>query len=143
MNTTIDITLLLKITVKRQGHGWIRADKRLAIMLRDGMQCAYCLGDKAAGLTLDHIVPKVYQGTNEATNLVTACFCCNSKRQDTGITDFCQRQGFDPEAVLQRVNNLCQRSIKDLRKQAKEMLTKKPLHVYTGNSRFVTNNLTP
>jgi hypothetical protein len=65
-----------------QGMNWLRPEKRLAIYLRDGLACAYC-GDaveEGAKLTLDHVKPHSKGGTNDATNLVTACLKCNSAR---------------------------------------------------------------
>ena len=70
---------------KRKAHGmnWIRQEKRLAIYMRDDMSCLYCGRTLEDGvvLTLDHLVPYVMGGDNRATNLVTACRSCNSKRQ--------------------------------------------------------------
>ncbi len=69
------------------GSRWIRPEKRLALYIRDGFHCAYCGRDlknaAAAEVTLDHLLPRVAGGTNEATNLITACRACNSSRQDT------------------------------------------------------------
>lgn len=63
---------------------WIRAERRLALYLRDGLACVYCgldLRDAApADVTLDHLLPRSAGGTNDATNLVTACRSCNSAR---------------------------------------------------------------
>ena len=66
------------------GGKWIRADKRLAIYLRDGLACVYCgrgiEGDGFGCLTLDHVRPSSHGGSNDARNLVTACRRCNSRR---------------------------------------------------------------
>lgn len=74
------------------GSRWIRPEKRLAIYIRDGFQCAYCGRDlkhaTAAEVTLDHLLPRVAGGTNEATNLITACRACNSSRQDKPWMDY-------------------------------------------------------
>lgn len=71
---------------------WIRVEKRLAIYLRDGFLCAYCgsaLQDAApADVTLDHLLPRSAGGSNDATNLVTACRSCNSSRQDKPWLDY-------------------------------------------------------
>lgn len=76
---------------------WITPEKRLAIYIRDGFQCAYCGSSlknvDPEGITLDHLVPrnpKVEHGNggNEATNLVTACRSCNSSRQDKPWVDY-------------------------------------------------------
>lgn len=71
---------------------WIRKDKRLAIYLRDELRCMYCgrnLKDAApADVTLDHLTPRSAVGTNESTNLVTACRPCNSSRGARSLEDF-------------------------------------------------------
>jgi len=68
---------------------WIRSEKRLAIYLRDEFRCVYCganmHGAAPADLTLDHVRPKSRGGSNEASNLVTACKSCNCARQDGAI----------------------------------------------------------
>jgi 5-methylcytosine-specific restriction endonuclease McrA len=66
---------------------WIRRPKRLAIYRRDGWTCFYCtrrLG--ASRLSLDHIVPRCAGGTHAASNLITACFACNSARREVELT---------------------------------------------------------
>lgn len=72
------------------GSNWIRRDKRLAIYLRDGMSCVWCGAgvEDGVSLTLDHLEPRSHGGTNESTNLVTACLSCNSKRQDRSMVEF-------------------------------------------------------
>ena len=71
---------------------WITAKKRLAIYLRDGLTCVYCLADLHSAdprdITLDHLVAKVDGGSNKETNLVTACRSCNCSRQDTPLSRF-------------------------------------------------------
>lgn len=81
----------------RQGQAqasgcWIRPAKRAAIYLRDGFGCTYCGTDlrnaAPADVTLDHLLPRSTGGTNDATNLVTACRSCNSSRQDKPWIDY-------------------------------------------------------
>ena len=73
-----------------KGMNWIRQEKRLAVYLRDGLACCWCGAavEDGAQLTLDHCRPRERGGSNEATNLVTACFRCNSARQNRGVTSF-------------------------------------------------------
>jgi 5-methylcytosine-specific restriction endonuclease McrA len=75
---------------RNQGSKWIRPAKRVAIYLRDGMACAYCGLHLEAGivLTLDHVVPCELGGSNEASNLITACLSCNSSKQDRPLGAF-------------------------------------------------------
>lgn len=69
------------------GMKWIRNEKRLAIYLRDQFCCAYCgkglHNAKAGQCSLDHLIPRSEGGSNEATNLVTACLRCNVARSTT------------------------------------------------------------
>ena len=71
---------------------WIRPERRLAIYLRDGFRCLYCLADLHAAdprdITLDHLTPKADGGSNAEGNLVTACRACNCSRQDTPVSRF-------------------------------------------------------
>lgn len=70
----------------------VRKDLRLAVYLRDSFRCVYCCGDLHAAhptdITLDHIVPQADGGTNEPSNLVTACRACNCSRQDRPLARF-------------------------------------------------------
>jgi len=71
---------------------WIRAEKRLAIYLRDGFRCAYCCADlhdaAPTDITLDHLRCKADGGSNHESNLVTACRHCNCARRDMPLARF-------------------------------------------------------
>ena len=43
-------------------------------------RCVYC-NKKSRKLTMDHIVPLFLRGNHTASNVVPACFSCNSKKQ--------------------------------------------------------------
>lgn len=65
-----------------KGSKWIRPATRLAIYARDGFACVVCArGAEDVSLTLDHVVALDNGGTHAATNLVTMCFACNSRKQ--------------------------------------------------------------
>lgn len=51
---------------------------RYEVLLRDGFTCRYC-GAKAPDVLLevDHVIPRTLGGTDDLTNLVTACEPCN------------------------------------------------------------------
>lgn len=50
---------------------------------RDGHLCLYCGGEfSARELTRDHIVPLSRHGTDEWTNVVSACRACNHRKAD-------------------------------------------------------------
>lgn len=57
---------------------------RFEILRRGGYRCYYC-GATGAGsaLTVDHVVPVALGGTDEPSNLVTACADCNSGKSAT------------------------------------------------------------
>lgn len=71
---------------KGRTSSWIRREKRLAIYLRDGFTCCYCGKDlhdaSPRNVHLDHLRPRERGGTNDPSNLITACGRCNSARHD-------------------------------------------------------------
>jgi CRISPR/Cas system Type II protein with McrA/HNH and RuvC-like nuclease domain len=76
--------------MNRQGSKWIRRERRLALYVRDGMQCVYCnTSVTEALLTLDHVDPRSHGGDNANNNLVTACVSCNNKRGNRDISLWC------------------------------------------------------
>ena len=91
-----------------QGSKWIRPVKRLAIYHRDNLACVYCGAtmEEGARLTLDHVVPCLLGGTNEAGNLVTACLACNSAKQARSIAEFGMMladKGVNPDGLAARI----------------------------------------
>lgn len=103
---------------RTQGMHWIRDEKRLAIYLRDGMACIYCgatVEDESTILTLDHIKPYSKSGSNDATNLVTACRHCNSSRGDRALTTFCKAVAEyikgDAQDIMRRIQRHRRRKI--------------------------------
>lgn len=57
---------------------------RFEILKRDGNACRYC-GAMApdAKLTIDHVMPVALGGTDDSSNLVTACRDCNAGKTST------------------------------------------------------------
>lgn len=57
---------------------------RFEILRRDGHRCRYCgAGALAAPLTVDHVTPLALGGTDDPSNLATACEPCNSGKTST------------------------------------------------------------
>lgn len=81
---TADSTVIEASKRDYRGSNWCRADKRLAVYLRDGMSCVYCgtgpATSESATLSLDHLLPNSKGGGNHEGNLVTCCGRCNSRR---------------------------------------------------------------
>jgi len=51
---------------------------RFKVLSRDGFRCRYCGASGAhAVLHVDHVLPRVEGGTDDESNLVTACQDCN------------------------------------------------------------------
>jgi CRISPR/Cas system Type II protein with McrA/HNH and RuvC-like nuclease domain len=87
----------------KHGSSWIRAEKRLAIYIRDQFTCVYCQRDLRSAdkrdVTLDHITPRCVRTDNSAHNLVTACLSCNSTRRDTPLAEFATSQAMGRVAM--------------------------------------------
>lgn len=113
-----------------QGMNWIRQEKRLAIYLRDGCACAWCGAKVEAGtqLTLDHVVPHSKGGSNDASNLVTACKPCNDSRGARNATKFSEvvaayvDHGVLAHRILQHVKNCTRRDLKPFLANAKALI---------------------
>ena len=77
------------------GSNWIRRDKRLAIYLRDQFRCVYCNRNlanvKPKFRTLDHVIPVTRGGSNDETNLLTACKRCNESKGALTAWEFIAR----------------------------------------------------
>lgn len=59
----------------------ITASQREEVVRRDGPVCRYCgriLADSE--ITMDHVVPRKLDGTNDPANLVVSCRPCNSSK---------------------------------------------------------------
>ena len=101
---------------KWNGSKWCRPETRLAIYHRDGFCCAYCGAGAEQGvtLTLDHVVAVELGGTNASTNLVTACFSCNSSKQDKTTREWfvaLRDRGIDTSKVGPRIRRLTAREL--------------------------------
>lgn len=119
----LDILMKKNTKTKRgsmNGGRWIRPEKRLAINLRDRFICVYCLTDlhdaDPRDVTLDHVKCRSNGGTNNESNLITACRSCNSSRQDRPLSRFA-----GPETV-KHVRRNTSRSLKKYLKLAKAIL---------------------
>ena len=110
--------------VAASGGKWIRQDKRLAIYLRDGMECVYC-GAKAEDgteLCLDHLRPQVLGGTNDESNLVTCCRHCNSAKGAKSLAEFVASLPVDAGELRRRIRNQTRRSLRRYRRMAKDII---------------------
>jgi 5-methylcytosine-specific restriction endonuclease McrA len=52
---------------------------RKAVLARDAYTCQYC-GREAAGLTVDHVIPRSRGGQSVWENIVASCAPCNRKK---------------------------------------------------------------
>lgn len=58
---------------------------RFEVLRRDNYTCRYCGGRAPnVALTVDHVVPTALGGSDDPSNLVTACAECNSGKSSTG-----------------------------------------------------------
>lgn len=75
-----------------RGGKWTTRRVRLAIFLRDGGMCLYCLKDMHSAdprdVTLDHVTPRSSGGTDDPRNLVSCCRRCNCRKRDLPLNRF-------------------------------------------------------
>lgn len=90
----------------------VRFDKqRYAVYAADGNCCIYCgksCGRPGSGLptaSLDHVTPHSHGGTDDVTNLITACVACNSARGAKTVREYALYAGLDHDALMRRIRN--------------------------------------
>jgi len=71
------IRLVRYVRVPRDVHR--RKITRKAVLARDAWTCQYC-GRQAAGLTVDHVIPRSRGGLSVWENIVASCAPCNRKK---------------------------------------------------------------
>ncbi len=126
-----------------QGSNWIRQDKRLAIMMRDGLHCMVCGKgvENGASLTLDHITPASVcsKPKNGANNLYTCCSTCNSSRGNRLLVEWMKEQRpTDWQERILTINHNRHQGIAANRKFANEILQTRSITRYTGNGHCIT-----
>lgn len=91
---------------------WLPQWRRLAIYLRDGLQCCWCglTLEDGIKLTLDHATPRAAGGSNASSNLFTCCLTCNAKRRDSDLVSFALQMSHEwfcnevmPENILSHI----------------------------------------
>lgn len=60
---------------------------RAWIFYRDGYVCVYC-GENPEDLECDHVIPISRGGTNDLSNLATACMPCNRSKSDRLLSEW-------------------------------------------------------
>jgi len=73
-------------------------DERLKMTVPQA--CYYC-GDKD-NLTVDHLIPRIRGGPDEADNLIWACHSCNSSKQGRDMLQWMNAKGDFPSILLLR-----------------------------------------
>ena len=113
------------------GSKWCRPSTRLAIYLRDGLACAYCGAsvEDGARLSLDHLNPHSKGGSNDPSNLVTACERCNKSRGNRSVRAFCRAvaeyldHGITAARIERHVRNCARRTLP--RAEARRILARR------------------
>lgn len=60
---------------------------RSAVYARDDYTCQYC-GERGKKLECDHVIPLSRGGSNDMSNLKTACFRCNRSKRDKTLEEW-------------------------------------------------------
>ncbi len=71
------IRLVRYVRIPRDVHR--RKITRKAVLARDAYTCQYC-GHEAAGLTVDHVIPRSRGGESVWENIVASCAPCNRRK---------------------------------------------------------------
>jgi|SRR5580704_6389200 hypothetical protein len=119
-------TLRSMVQRKKRGRSSSRraalpAALRDAVLLRDDFACVYCGTTGGVGrgvvLTIDHVVPLYFGGSDDPSNLVTACDLCNWMKGIYPLdlwVQLAERLGYgDAAAIRDRVRAALARKLPD------------------------------
>lgn len=97
-----------KPSKKRLRRAGVSPEMRDAVQLRDAFTCVYCRStgnlELRVILTIDHVIPAHFGGSDEASNLVTACDLCNWMKGIYPLdlwAQLAERLGYGEAAVVQ------------------------------------------
>ena len=123
--------------------GWLPADTRLAIYVRDGFACVYCGAafEDGTRLAIDHVLPRDLGGPDVPANLVTCCFECNGDKRNMTLATYLRHlndYGRGSDEIFDRVYTAMHRPLKIA--YAKRLLKKRVYRV-AGSRLLVALNL--
>ena len=106
---------------------WIQPSTRVAIYLRDGLACSWCgtTLEQGAQLTLDHCKPRSKGGKNDATNLITSCFKCNSSRGTRSLVAFAKAVATYVNHEQTKDRKAARKIIKNRSQEIQDLLTER------------------
>ena len=123
---------------------------RLAIYVRDGMQCVYCehpvTNETWADFSLDHIIPKCDGGLRHFTNLVTSCRHCNTQKNDLSLDQYLEIFHWNNQDAIRNRTNISRTSLSGtnlIQKAIKEMGREDAIDYLCENSLFSLAHLSP
>ena len=80
---------------------------RYEVLRRDNFTCRYCGGSAPeVRLTVDHVIPRSLNGSNDPSNLIAACADCNagksSSQPDAALIDDVAQKALEWSAAIRR-----------------------------------------
>lgn len=70
------------------------------VKIKYGNVCAYCGNE--ADISIDHIIPKIANGSNSADNLIRVCKYCNSSKGGQDLLAWCSKRNEFPSLLVLR-----------------------------------------
>lgn len=117
------------------GETYIYSEKtyHCVFSMNERYRCIYCKEKiQLSDLSLDHITPWIFFGSNSSTNLITCCISCNSTRGDTLINDWLT-QIKAPKATSQKIQKIKRSSTRHIEKYRNKITNKYPVYKLDSN----------
>lgn len=85
---TLGLMWMWQTPEKKRARAGVTRRVRFQIFQRDGFRCVYCGATaRTSQLHIDHVVPVSKGGTDQPSNLATACADCNLGKADLSTED--------------------------------------------------------
>lgn len=85
----------------------IGARLRFEVFKRDGFRCRYCNATAIkSALVVDHVIPIADGGTDDASNLVAACWECNAGKSSVPLDDGRLPSALPAEAMREQIDQV-------------------------------------
>lgn len=135
MKSFSNLQTATKFAATLSGETYIYSTKKnhCVFSMNERYSCIYCKEKiELSDLSLDHITPWIFFGSNSSTNLITCCLSCNKEKGNTLIHDWLQ-QIKAPSSTSQKIQEIKRSSTLRIEKYRNKITKRYPIYKLDTN----------